>query len=173
MPTIDELHELYSNDPNGLSKTINSIYDRIENEGLKPIWISIVPREKALKRVEELLSISRDDRYAYPLFGIPFAVKDNIDVIDLETTAACSSFAGGEKARKSAFVVCKLEEAGAIVIGKTNLDQFATGLVGTRSSFGICSSVFDKNFISGGSSSGSAVSVAHGLVSKRRMKNLN
>ena len=124
-----------------------------------------------MQRVEELLSIPQDDRGAYPLFGIPFAVKDNIDVIDLKTTAACSSFADG-KATKSAFVVCKLEEAGAIVIGKSNMDQFATGLVGTRSSFGICSSVFDKNFISGGSSSGSAVSVGSGLVSKRiKIKN--
>jgi allophanate hydrolase len=98
-----------------------------------------------------------------PLFGIPFAVKDNIDVVGLETTAACPEFA--YIPNRSATAVEKLEAAGAIVVGKTNLDQFATGLVGTRSPYGICTSVFDPAYISGGSSSGSAVAMAAGLVS--------
>ena len=96
-----------------------------------------------------------------PLAGIPFAVKDNVDVEGMATTAGCPSFA--YQAARSATVVRRLIEAGAIIIGKTNLDQFATGLVGMRSPYGACSSVFDKRYISGGSSSGSAVAVAQGL----------
>lgn len=164
MPNIDELYKLYLNDNDGLLKTINDIYDRIENEGLNPIWISIIPRENALNRVNELLKISKEDRIKYPLYGIPFAVKDNIDVMNLPTTGGCPTFAQ-QSANESAPVVIKLEEAGAILIGKTNMDQFATGLVGTRSPYGACSSVFNRNSISGGSSSGSAVAVASELVS--------
>ncbi|MDB5686365.1 MAG: allophanate hydrolase, partial [Rhizorhabdus sp.] len=98
-----------------------------------------------------------------PLWGIPFAVKDNIDVTGLPTTAACPAFA--HDADRDAPVVARLKAAGAIVLGKTNLDQFATGLNGTRSPYGIPRSVFDADYISGGSSSGSAVSVAAGLTS--------
>src|SRR5690554_6903116 len=97
-----------------------------------------------------------------PLFGIPFGVKDNIDVAGLETTAGCPQFAYQPQA--SAFVVERLIEAGAIPVGKTNLDQFATGLNGTRSPYGIPSCAFDSRYVSGGSSSGSAVAVANGLV---------
>ena len=98
-----------------------------------------------------------------PLYGIPFAVKDNIDVAGLPTTCACPAFA--YVAERSATVVERLKQAGAILIGKTNLDQFATGLNGTRSPYGIPTSVFNPDYISGGSSSGSAVAVAAGLVS--------
>ena len=99
---------------------------------------------------------------AMPLFGMPFAVKDNIDVAGIETTAACPAFA--HIAQRSATVVQRLEAAGAVCIAKTNLDQFATGLVGTRSPYGRPASVFDAQRISGGSSSGSAVLVARGDV---------
>ena len=98
-----------------------------------------------------------------PLYGIPFAVKDNIDVSGLPTTAACPAFAYFPGA--NATVVQRLLDAGAMLIGKTNLDQFATGLVGTRSPHGAPRCVFDGDVISGGSSSGSAVAVAAGLVS--------
>ncbi|MBZ9790124.1 allophanate hydrolase [Rhizobium sp. 3T7] len=98
-----------------------------------------------------------------PLWGIPFAVKDNIDVAGLPTTAACPAFA--YQPENDATVVARLRAAGAIVIGKTNLDQFATGLNGTRSPHGAPRSVFDKDYVSGGSSSGSAVAVASGLAS--------
>jgi len=97
------------------------------------------------------------------LFGIPFAVKDNFDVSGMRTTAACPEFSRG--AEETAEAVQRLLDAGAILIGKTNMDQFATGLVGTRSPYGICRSVFNPAYISGGSSSGSAVAVASGLVS--------
>src|SRR5690606_5745187 len=97
-----------------------------------------------------------------PLLGVPFAVKDNIDVLGLATTAACRAFAYEPTA--DAPVVAALRNAGAVVFGKTNLDQFATGLVGTRSPFGIVRNIFDPEFIAGGSSSGSASLVARGIV---------
>jgi allophanate hydrolase len=103
------------------------------------------------------------DQTALPLYGIPFAIKDNIDFAGLPTTAGCPAFA--YQPASSAPVVQALIDAGAIVLGKTNLDQFATGLVGTRSPYGICRNAFDPAYISGGSSSGSAVAVALGLAS--------
>ena len=156
---ITALHEAYSA---GITPAavIEWIYDRIESTGLNPIWISLVPRQAALDRAEELESRGMA---GLPLFGVPFAVKDNIDVAGMVTTAGCPAFA--YEASESATVVERLEAAGAILIGKTNLDQFATGLVGVRSPYGACSSVFDDRYISGGSSSGSAVAVASGLVS--------
>lgn len=98
-----------------------------------------------------------------PLWGLPFAVKDNIDAAGLETTAACPSFAYSPE--HDAFAVARLKAEGALLIGKTNLDQFATGLNGTRSPYGAPRCVFDSAYISGGSSSGSAVAVAAGQVS--------
>ncbi|NJC83878.1 allophanate hydrolase [Planosporangium mesophilum] len=97
-----------------------------------------------------------------PLAGVPFAVKDNIDVAGIPTTAACPALT--EPAPRSATAVQRLLDAGAIPIGKTNLDQFATGLVGTRSPHGACHSVFSADHVSGGSSSGSAIAVAAGVV---------
>ncbi|MGD9656894.1 MAG: allophanate hydrolase [Methylocystis sp.] len=96
------------------------------------------------------------------LWGLPFAVKDNIDVADLPTTAACPEFAYTPDV--DAFAVARLKEAGALLIGKTNLDQFATGLNGTRSPYGAPRCVFNSDYVSGGSSSGSAVAVALGQV---------
>ena len=98
-----------------------------------------------------------------PLYGIPFAIKDNIDLAGVPTTAACPEFAYTPD--KSATVVQRLIDAGAIPVGKTNLDQFATGLVGVRSPYGACRNAIDPDYVSGGSSAGSAVSVALGLAS--------
>jgi allophanate hydrolase len=98
----------------------------------------------------------------YPLLGVPFAVKDNIDIVGEPTTAACPKFA--HVAQRSATVVQRLLDAGAVWVGKTNLDQFATGLVGTRSPYGRPASVADPSRVSGGSSSGSAVAVARRLA---------
>jgi allophanate hydrolase len=97
-----------------------------------------------------------------PLAGVPFAVKDNIDVLGLDTTAACPAFAYAPD--RSATVVERLVAAGAVPVGKTNLDQFATGINGTRSPYGIPRNAYNRAWISGGSSSGSAVAVAAGLV---------
>lgn len=124
-------------------------------------WIARVPAETVLTAARGI-----DRRLAagehLPLAGVPFAVKDNLDVAGMETTAGSPAAAFLPEA--SAEVVLRLERAGAVLVGKTNLDQFATGLVGTRSPYGACGCVFDKAFISGGSSSGSAVVVAAGLV---------
>ena len=122
---------------------------------MRPDWITLVDEETAIAKAR---AAPRG-----PLYGIPFAVKDNIDVAGLPTTCACPAFA--YVAERSATVVERLEQAGAILIGKTNLDQFATGLNGTRSPYGIPTSTFNPDYISGGSSSGSAVAVAAGLVS--------
>ncbi|WP_066723868.1 allophanate hydrolase [Sphingomonas pituitosa] len=97
-----------------------------------------------------------------PLAGVPFAVKDNIDLAGLATTAGCPAFAF--QPEQSATVVAKLVAAGAIPVGKANLDQFATGLNGTRSPYGIPRNAYNRAWVSGGSSSGSAVAVAAGLV---------
>ena len=137
---------------------LNDIYDRIESAPLHPVWITVVPRAEALARAKTLAA----DSSTLPLYGIPFAVKDNIDVLGLRTTAGCPAYAYAPG--QTAFVVERLQSAGALLIGKTNMDQFATGLVGTRSPYGACSSIFDARYISGGSSSGSAVAVASGLV---------
>ena len=158
---IATLHSLYRTGKSTPSAIVEEIYSRIDVDGLSPVWISLVPKEQALSRARMLESKSH--RTDLPLFGIPFAVKDNIDVAALPTTAGCPAFAYTPKV--SATVVQCLERTGAILIGKTNMDQFATGLVGVRSPYGICSSVFDKRYISGGSSSGSAIAVASGLVS--------
>ena len=157
--TAPSLQKSYASGDQTITATINSIYDLIAAEGQHPVWVTIIPRDTALARAKELESL---DRATLPLCGIPFAVKDNIDVAGLPTTAGCPEYAYTPEV--SATVVTKLEAAGAILIGKTNMDQFATGLVGTRSPYGICSSVFNPNYISGGSSSGSAVAVASGLV---------
>jgi allophanate hydrolase len=126
------------------------------------IWISRRPDAELLAEAE-LLADRFPDRAQLPLYGIPFAVKDNIDVAGLPTTAACPAFEYRPPA--SAPVVEKLIAAGAIIIGKTNLDQFATGLVGVRSPYGVPRNTFDPTMVPGGSSSGSAVAVAAGLVS--------
>ena len=157
---ITSLHKAYASGELTVSAVVESIYDRIAASGERPVWISVVGRDAALRRAKELEAL---DRSTLPLYGLPFAVKDNIDVAGIPTTDGCAEYAYAPTV--SATVVTKLEAAGAILIGKTNMDQFATGLVGTRSPYGICSSVFDKRYISGGSSSGSAVAVANGLVS--------
>ncbi|AGS24736.1 allophanate hydrolase [Rhizobium etli] len=133
------------------------------NDATDPaIFITPAPDE-ALRGEARALMERAPDPKSLPLWGIPFAVKDNIDVAGLPTTAACPTFS--YRPEKDATVVARLRAAGAIVIGKTNLDQFATGLNGTRSPYGAPRSVFDKNYVSGGSSSGSAVAVASGLAS--------
>ena len=102
------------------------------------------------------------DPHSLPLYGVPFAIKDNIDLAGIPTTAGCPEFAYTPEA--NAFLIQRFIDAGAIPMGKANLDQFATGLNGTRSPFGACRNAFHPDFISGGSSSGSAVSVAKGWV---------
>jgi len=124
-------------------------------------WIHRLPAAEVLAQAQRLGATA--DARKLPLYGVPFAVKDNIDVAGEPTTAACPAFK--YTAGKTATVVQRLLDAGAMLIGKTNLDQFATGLVGTRSPYGPCTNAFNPAYISGGSSSGSAVAVALNLVS--------
>jgi allophanate hydrolase len=142
-----------------ISETIEATYARIAEHADPALFITLRAKEDALALAAELEAAGPAGK---PLYGVPFAVKDNIDVAGLPTTAACPAFA--YTAEKSAFVVAKLEAAGAIVVGKTNLDQFATGLVGVRSPFGIPRNALRPELIPGGSSSGSATSVGAGLV---------
>jgi allophanate hydrolase len=137
---------------------IREVYRRIRALPDNPVWIHLVPEEEAISAAEALHGTA-----SHPLFGIPFAIKDNIDAANLPTTAGCPTFS--YLAEKDATSVERLKKAGGILVGKTNLDQFATGLVGVRSPYGACRNVFHPEYISGGSSSGSAVAVAAGLVS--------
>jgi allophanate hydrolase len=123
------------------------------------LWITRVPDDDVLARARQLeLEGPRDRR----LWGTPFAVKDNIDVAGLPTTAGCPGYA--YTATTTAPAVQRLLDEGALLIGKTNLDQFATGLVGTRSPYGVPRNLFDPAYVPGGSSSGSACAVAAGIV---------
>ena len=142
---------------------VDLVLRRIAAQGDDGVWISRVPDEQAMERAEELESLDEEARRRSTLYGIPFAVKDCIDVAAMQTTAACPAFA--YTAQRSATVVERLLAAGAILIGKTNLDQFQSGLVGTRTPYGIARNPFNSRYIPGGSSSGSAVSVSTGLVS--------
>ncbi len=138
---------------------VDLVYDRIEALADPGIFITLVPRAQARAAAGDL----KKSPIRGPLWGIPFAIKDNIDVAGIDTTAACPAFAYRPAAHAPA--VAKLIEAGAIIVGKTNLDQFATGLVGVRTPHPVPRNPFDARLPPGGSSSGSAVAVAQGLVS--------
>ena len=133
---------------------------RIEAVADPGIFLHLASRETVMKAAEQLPPF---DPVRFPLWGLPFVVKDNIDVAGVPTTAGCPAYAFTPPA--SAPVVTRLQDAGAILIGKTNLDQFATGLVGVRTPFPVPRNAFDPARVPGGSSSGSAVAVAQGLAS--------
>lgn len=157
---IDNLKEKYIKNKITPKKLISSIKENIKKYKGHNIWIYLLKDEELEPYFKNLES---KDPKELPLYGIPFAIKDNIDLKDIPTTAGCKEYK--YTPLKSSFVVEKLIEAGAIPVGKTNLDQFATGLVGTRSSYGECKNSIDPEYISGGSSSGSAVSVALDMAS--------
>ena len=142
------------------TELVSGVLQRISRRGDDKVWIHLLPGDELLSMAKAL---ERVDPTTKPLYGVPFAIKDNIDLAGHPTTAACPDYAYTPD--KSATVVQRLIEAGSIPIGKTNLDQFATGLNGTRSPYGAPGSALNANYISGGSSSGSAVAVAAGLVS--------
>jgi allophanate hydrolase len=157
--SIGELLRGYRSGELPLRRTIERVLDNIDAAPSRNEWITRLTREQVMAYVGALENRSKD----LPLYGVPFAIKDNIDLAGVPTTAGCREYAYVPEG--SATVVQRLIDAGAIPIGKTNLDQFATGLVGTRSPYGICRNAFDDAYISGGSSSGAAVAVATGLVS--------
>jgi allophanate hydrolase len=140
-------------------ETVARSYQRIRDHADPAIFISLRDEKDALVEAEGLRA---RDAAALPLYGVPVAVKDNIDVQGLPTTAACPAFS--YMPSHDATAVARLRAAGAIIIGKTNLDQFATGLVGVRSPYGIPKNPLKGDLVPGGSSSGSAVAVSAGLV---------
>lgn len=155
---IQSLKQRYASGELKPSQVMQAVHAQIVNDD-DHIWIHKLSLESLLGYA---CKVEAKGMAALPLYGIPFAIKDNINLADIPTTAGCPAFSHTPK--HSSTVVQKLIEAGAIPIGKTNLDQFATGLNGTRSPYGACRNAFNPEYISGGSSSGSAVAVAKGLV---------
>ena len=156
---IESLHGAYAA---GLSaaEVIAEAYARIEAAGDPGIFLHLRPRDEVMA---EAAALPPFDPESMPLWGLPFAIKDNIDLAGSPTTAACPAYA--YEPERDAFAVAALKSAGAIPLGKTNLDQFATGLVGIRSPHPPPKNAVDPAIVPGGSSSGSAVAVARGLVS--------
>ena len=158
-PTIGELLRDYRAGRSTPREIVAQVRTEIVERGDDGVWISVASEADVEARCAALDGL---DPNALPLFGIPFAVKDSLDVAGWPTTLACPEYA--YRAASTAPVVARLLDAGAVLIGKTNLDQFATGLNGTRSAYGIPHSVYGDELISGGSSSGSALAVALGEV---------
>ena len=156
---IAQLRNDYLNKNTTHREVIAAVKKRIAEHGDNPIFLYVLDDAE----LEPYLArLDAADPASLPLYGIPFAIKDNIDLAGVPTTAACPAFSYVPE--NSAFVVARLIDAGAVPVGKTNLDQFATGLVGTRSPYGACRNSIDPAYISGGSSSGSALSVALGMA---------
>ncbi|WP_144109492.1 allophanate hydrolase [Paraburkholderia sp. BCC1886] len=166
LPTLAGLRDAYAARRLTPTQVVTSALARLDSSERPEVWILRIPAadiQARAKSLEALLEAEGDALFErMPLFGVPFAVKDNIDVAGLPTTAACAPFSYTPDV--SAFAVQRLFDAGAILIGKTNLDQFATGLVGTRSPYGAVRNAEFPERVSGGSSSGSAVAVALGCV---------
>ncbi|HUO54085.1 MAG TPA: allophanate hydrolase [Rhodoblastus sp.] len=159
--TLDALRARYAARPESLLDVVEEVLARLAASSDPAIFISRVASDDLRAAARGLLARAPDPA-SLPLWGVPYAVKDNIDVLGIETTAACPAYAYRPAA--DATVVARLRAAGALLVGKTNLDQFATGLNGTRSPYGAPRCVFNVDYVSGGSSSGSAVAVASGLV---------
>jgi allophanate hydrolase len=157
---ISNLRRLYRERALTPSALVAQLHTRLAGDDPLRIWITRLTFEQLLGYARAL---EARDPASLPLYGIPFAIKDNIDLAGVPTTAGCPEYA--YTPTQSATVVQRLIDAGAIPIGKTNLDQFATGLNGTRSPYGACRNSFNPDYIAGGSSSGSAVATALGLVS--------
>ena len=157
--TISEIVAAHRAGQTSPAETIARTYRRIREHGDDAIFITLRDEAEALA---EAAKLNGADAARLPLFGVPVAVKDNIDVAGLPTTAACPDFSFMPE--QDATSVARLRAAGAIIIGKTNLDQFATGLVGVRSPYGIPKNAIRDDLVPGGSSSGSAVAVSAGLV---------
>ncbi|MFA5677249.1 MAG: allophanate hydrolase [Pseudomonas sp.] len=154
--TLDEWRQAYRDGSLSPRSALHALRAQLQADD--PAWIHIVSSAELDDQLDQL----QTGADTLPLYGIPFVAKDNIDAAGLPTTAACPAFA--YTASTDATSVARLRAAGAILLAKTNLDQFATGLVGTRSPYGAVPNSFNPTHVSGGSSSGSAVAVARGLV---------
>ncbi|MEM6466850.1 MAG: amidase family protein, partial [Pseudomonadota bacterium] len=155
--TLTSLRQAYQGGM-GAAEIVEQVYQRIEAVGDPCIFLNLFPKDQLLSQAAALGPYDP----ARPLWGVPFVIKDNIDVAGHVTTAACPEFA--YEAASTAFVVEQLQAAGALLIGKTNLDQFATGLVGVRTPYGAPKNALDPDIVPGGSSAGSGVAVAHGIA---------
>ncbi|WP_444894430.1 allophanate hydrolase [Microbulbifer sp. TRSA001] len=158
--TLDHLRNTYSKGITTPRELITSLLKQAQQQANYNAWITLLTREELEPYLETLDRVRPID---LPLYGVPFAIKDNIDLAGVPTTAACPDFS--YTPRESAFVVKLLIKSGAVPLGKTNLDQFATGLVGVRSPYGEGKNSFNQEYISGGSSAGSAIATALGQVS--------
>jgi len=141
------------------SETIAACYAAIRAHDDPAMFIALLPEDEAMAQA---LRLEREGPHGRALWGVPVAVKDNIDDANFPTTAACPAHA--YRPERDSTVVARLKAAGAIVIGKTNLDQFATGLVGVRSPYGVPRNALRPDLVPGGSSSGSASAVSAGIV---------
>lgn len=159
MPTLTSILASHRDGSRSLAETIAETYARHRAHGDEALFISLRPEAEVLAEGRRLQEEGPRGR---PLWGAPIAVKDNIDVAGLPTTAACPAYA--YRPARDASAVARLRAAGAIIIGKTNLDQFATGLNGTRSPYGTPRNALRADLVPGGSSSGSASAVAAGIV---------
>lgn len=159
MKTLAKIRKEYESG----SYSVRELWQQIHEKALelKPmnIWIHLLTEEEIEPYLTYIESHAREE---LPLWGIPFAIKDNIDLKGIPTTAGCAEYS--YIPTENAYIVERLLQAGALPIGKTNMDQFATGLVGTRSPYGEVHNAYREEYISGGSSSGSAVAVAKGLA---------
>jgi allophanate hydrolase len=159
-PSVADILESHAGGSGSPTKTAARVADAIAARGDDGTWLSTVPRDELLAAAREIEN--RPGARALPLYGVPFGVKDSIDVAGVPTTLSCLDFS--YVATETAPVVARLLDAGALYVGKTNLDQFATGLNGTRTPYTVPRSVYSADMISGGSSSGSALAVALGQV---------
>lgn len=159
MPTLTEILAAHRAGSRTIAETVATSYARLREHGDEAVFISLKSEAEALA---DAVRLQDEGPRGRALWGVPVAVKDNIDVAGLPTTAACPAFAYEPK--RDASAVSRLKAAGAIVIGKTNLDQFATGLNGTRSPYGVPRNALRADLVPGGSSSGSASAVAAGIV---------
>ena len=157
------LHAAYDAGERTPVTVVQDIMSKIEERGDDGVWIYKVPPSAVLESARKLETLSAEVRAKLPLYGLPFSVKDCIDIAGLPTTSACPAYE--YIADHTNLAVQNALDAGAILIGKTNMDQFATGVVGVRSPYGVARNPFDSNYIPGGSSSGAAVSVSSGLCS--------
>ena len=159
-PSVAEMLASHASGTGSPTKTALRVADAIAARGDDGTWLSTVPREQLLAAAAEIEN--RPGARTLPLYGVPFGVKDSIDVEGVPTTLSCPDYA--YVASATAHSVQRLLDAGALYVGKTNLDQFATGLNGTRTPYTVPRSVYGGEMISGGSSSGSALAVALGQV---------
>ncbi|SEH78253.1 allophanate hydrolase [Mycolicibacterium rutilum] len=159
-PSVAEILASHASGTGSPTKTAARVADAVAARGEDGTWLSTVPREQLIAAAAEIEN--RPGARTLPLYGVPFGVKDSIDVAAVQTTLSCPDYA--YTATATAPVVQRLLDAGALYVGKTNLDQFATGLNGTRTPYPVPRSVYGGDMISGGSSSGSALAVALGQV---------